>query len=61
MKLESIATKAAEIQARYNLKLPDAFQIATAQNAGCDGFLTNDADLKRVTELQIIVLKELEV
>jgi predicted nucleic acid-binding protein len=57
----AIATKAAEIRAKYNLRLPDAFQIATAQKAGCNGFLTNDTDLKRVTELQVIVLKELEI
>ncbi|MGQ9684362.1 MAG: type II toxin-antitoxin system VapC family toxin [Anaerolineae bacterium] len=53
-----IACKAAEIRARYNLSLDDAFQIATALASACDGFLTNDRDLKRVVELDVIVLDE---
>ena len=28
--------------------------------AGCDGFLTNDAALKRVTEMDVLVLDELD-
>ncbi|MGA9381523.1 MAG: PIN domain-containing protein, partial [Phormidium sp.] len=57
----AIARNAAEIRARYNLQLPDAFQIATALEVGCEAFLTNDAQLKRVTELTILVVGELEV
>jgi predicted nucleic acid-binding protein len=53
--------KSAEIRARYNLTLTDAFQVAAALNAGCEAFLTNDAGLKRVTELRIITLDELEL
>lgn len=53
--------RAAEIRARYNLTLTDALQIATALNAGCDAFLTNDVTLKRVTELRILLLDELEL
>ncbi len=45
----------------YNLKLPDALQIAVALQANCDALLTNDLVLKRVTELPIIVLSELEL
>ena len=56
----AIARNAAEIRARYNLQLPDAFQIATALEAGCEAFLTNDVQLKRVTELKVLVVSELE-
>ena len=56
-----IARTAAELRATYRLKLPDALQVATAIASGCDGFLTNDTDLKRVRELQILVVEELEV
>jgi predicted nucleic acid-binding protein len=56
-----IARQAAEIRANYNLQLPDAFQIATALEAGCQAFLTNDVQLKRITNLQILVINELEV
>ncbi|MCC5664290.1 hypothetical protein LC653_10260 [Nostoc sp. CHAB 5784] len=45
---------------RYNLQLPDALQVAAAIIAGCEAFLTNDAALKRVTELRVLVVCELE-
>ncbi len=55
-----IARTAADIRARYRLQLPDAFQIATALDAGCQAFLTNDAQLKRIAELKILLVSELE-
>ena len=54
------ARLAAELRVRYNLSLPDAFQVAAAMEGGCDAFLTNDMMLKRVTELNVIVLEEVE-
>jgi len=58
--VDAVAEQAAELRARYNLKLADSFQIAAAIAAGCDAFLTNDAALKRVSEITILVLDELE-
>lgn len=58
---ESVGVLAAEMRSRYHLKLPDALQMATALETGCAVFLTNDAQLKRVTELKVLVLSELEV
>lgn len=55
----SIAEKAAELRARHHLRTPDAIQIATAMEAGCQAFLTNDLKVKRVEEIKIIVLSEL--
>jgi predicted nucleic acid-binding protein len=55
---EIIAIDAAEIRARYNLQLPDAFQITVALAAGCEAFLTNDVTFKRVTELRVLVLDD---
>ena len=52
---------AADLRARYNLRTPDAIQIAAALSAGCEAFLTNDAALKRVTELRVLTLDELEL
>src|SRR5687767_4867765 len=43
-----IAEHAADLRARYNLKTPDALQVAVALHAGCDAFLSNDLGLKRV-------------
>lgn len=55
---ERIADKAAELRVRYNLTLTDAFQIATAIQAGCEAFLTNDVELKRVTDIPILIVSE---
>jgi predicted nucleic acid-binding protein len=54
-----VGESAATIRAKYNFKLPDALQIATAIAAGCEAFLTNDVQLKRVSELRVLVVGEL--
>ncbi|HMV46774.1 MAG TPA: PIN domain-containing protein [Blastocatellia bacterium] len=59
--VDSSAERAAELRAIYNLTLTDALQIAAAIAAGCDAFLSNDVMLKRVTELPILILDNLEV
>ncbi len=56
-----IARRAAELRAQYNLKTPDALQIATALVAGCDAFLTNDIRLKQVKVISFLILDELEL
>lgn len=56
----AVAERAAELRARYNLRIPDAIQIAAALDEGCEAFLTNDTRLSRVTELPILVLDDLE-
>lgn len=53
-----IADFAGELRARYNLKTPDALQIATAVLSGCEAFLTNDKGLKRVSEIRILALDD---
>jgi predicted nucleic acid-binding protein len=59
--VDAVAERSAEIRAHYNLQLAESFQIAAAIAAGCDGFLTNDSALKRVSGITILVLDELEV
>lgn len=56
-----IADVAANLRARYNLRTPDALHVATAIVSGCDTFLTNDTGIKRVTEINVLVLDELEL
>ncbi|MFN8474421.1 MAG: type II toxin-antitoxin system VapC family toxin [Anaerolineae bacterium] len=58
---QSVGHRAAELRARYNLSLTDALQIATALGAGCEALLTNDSALRRVDELRVLVLDELEL
>ena len=56
----TIAEQAAQFRAKYSLRTPDALHIATAISAQCQAFLTNDLGLKRVTEVTILVLDELQ-
>jgi predicted nucleic acid-binding protein len=58
---EAVSRKAAELRATYNLKTPDALHVASAITSGCDSFLTNDTGIKRVTEITVLILDELEV
>ncbi len=55
-----IARKAAELRAHYNLRTPDSLHIATALDVGCDAFVTNDKGVKRITEIKVLILDELD-
>lgn len=58
---EHIAQHAAELRARYNLRLADAFQTAVALQTDCEALLTNDASLRRVSELRMLIVEDLEL
>lgn len=51
-----IARRAAELRAEYNLRTPDAIQIATAIVAGAQAFITNDERMKNVKQIPILVI-----
>ncbi len=54
----SIASKAAELRAAHRLGPADALQIAACLRMGAKAFLTNDKDLRRVSDLTILVLED---
>ena len=54
----SIAKRAAALGASQSIRTVDALQVATAIRHGATAFLTNDARLRRVHELDIIVLSD---
>ena len=54
-----VAETAARLRAKYNLRTPDALQISTALENGCEAFLCNDKGLKPITELKVLILDEL--
>lgn len=56
-----IAISAAAIRARYSLRTPDAIHVATAIKMGCHVILTNDRDFRRVQDLNVLVLDDLEL
>lgn len=55
-----IAESAAQLRAKYNVRTPDAIQLATAINSKADYFLTNDDNLKKVSEIIIVTISELQ-
>jgi predicted nucleic acid-binding protein len=57
---ERIAQKAAQLRADYTLRTPDALQLSASVEVGCDIFLTNDAALKRVSEIRVVTLSDFE-
>ena len=54
-------TAAASLRAKYGLKLADAIQAAVALQAKSQVLLTNDTDLKKVTEVRVLLVSELEL
>lgn len=56
----SIAEGGAELRAKYNLRTPDAIQLAAALKSNCDYFLTHDLRLKVVTEIKVVTLDEIQ-
>ncbi len=57
---EQIAETAARIRAKYpDIKLADAFQLAAYIDCNCNEFLTNDKQLKQVSEVNVIYLSDL--
>jgi len=59
--MPAVAIQAAKLRAKYRLRTPDALHIASAIESQADAFLTNDLLLRRVTELKVLVLEDLEV
>ena len=53
---QETAEEAARLRARYNIRTPDAIQVAAAVSQGATFFLTNDSRLPAIPGLQIIEL-----
>jgi len=58
---DTTSRKAAELRALYNLKTPDALHVASAIVTNADAFLTNDKGLRRINEIDILLLDDLQV
>jgi predicted nucleic acid-binding protein len=53
-----IAEKAAELRAQYGIKTPDAIQFAIGIENNATLFVTNDKNLKKIKEIEVLVLEE---
>ena len=56
---DDIAERAAFLRAQYNLRTPDAVQLATALVSNCHAFLTNDDRFLPAKGIRILVLDQL--
>lgn len=54
-----ILKQAARLRSTTNLKTPDAIHTATALHLNCTIFLTNDAGLRNIPSLSVVVLKDI--
>ncbi len=54
-----VADLAARLRAQYNLRTPDALQIATALSWQATGFISNDPVFQRVAEMETLILDEM--
>ncbi|WRQ72894.1 MAG: type II toxin-antitoxin system VapC family toxin [Methanosarcinales archaeon Met12] len=51
-----IAEQAASLRAKYGLRVPDVIQIAVCLANDAQAFVTNDARLRKVNEVDIVLL-----
>ncbi|MDL2321475.1 PIN domain-containing protein [Desulfosarcina sp. OttesenSCG-928-B08] len=54
-----IAEFAARLRANHGLRTPDAIQVATAILYQADFFLTNDARLTRLEQIEMLLISDL--
>jgi predicted nucleic acid-binding protein len=57
----STAETATKLRAKYNLRILGALQIATALENGCEAFLCNDKNLKKVAEIKVLIHDEIKL
>jgi len=53
-----IGELAARLRAAHGLPMPGMIQVATALTAGATGFISNDAEFRRVKDLEILLLDD---
>ena len=51
-----VAQIAAELRAKFGVRLPDAIQVAAAILAKCEAFITNDRSLRQIIDIPILIL-----
>lgn len=54
-----VSDVASNLRAKYNIRTPDAIQIATAILASAGTFITNDNSLKKIEEIKVSLLDDM--
>ena len=55
---QHVSEIASTVRAKYSVKTPDAIQVATAIARGADLFITNDEQLKKIKEIDVVLLEQ---
>lgn len=53
-----VSEMASKLRAKYSVRTPDAIQIAVGFLYGATHFLTNDPNLKKVSDIKVLVLDD---
>jgi len=53
-----LVEKVGALRRKYNLRTPDAIQLATAIDSQAKIFMTNDTKFKKITEIPVLILDE---
>ena len=53
-----VSEMASRLRAKYSIRTPDAIQIAVGNLYHATKFLTNDPNLKKVSDIKILVLDD---
>jgi len=53
-----VSEMASRLRAKYSIRTPDAIQIAVGILYGATHFLTNDPNLKKVSDIKVLVLDD---
>ena len=56
--LHEVSEMSSEIRAKYSIKTPDAIQVAVSILYGANKFITNDPALKKVSDINVLVLDD---
>ena len=55
----NLSEHAAQLRGEYNIRTPDAIQMATAIHAGATCFLTNDVALPEISNMRMLLVENL--
>jgi predicted nucleic acid-binding protein len=55
----AVSKLSAKLRSIYSLKTPDAIQIASSIISNAKYFLTNDKSLKKISEIEILILDDI--
>ena len=53
-----VSEMASRLRAKYSIRTPDAIQIAVGIQYGAGNFLTNDPNLRKVSEIKVLILDD---